>query len=236
MGLEGLRFSMVVQRDAWLIPLASWAGVVQAHLALEALEKRCGEAMQGAAQLVPACSCTSQTGPGRTVVLTELLHALKLQAAFRKPGREHRQCWEGAQSVLPEIHVSSYWCCMPLPPHRVSLWLSKTLPLHVNRPDPGGRAYLRVLLCASVLNPGDIKLACDFTFLRASQQKPPAGSHRKKGENEHRLMHGTFSPPKKIRERKQDRSNLFLFLEGVIGTCLSWDHKDTLLAVYIPSH
>lgn len=40
--------------------------------------------------------------------------------------------------------------------------------------------------------------------------------------------------PQKIRERKQDRSDLFLFLEGVIGTCLSWDHKDTLLAVYTP--
>lgn len=46
----------------------------------------------------------------------------------------------------------------------------------------------------------------------------------------------THPPPKKKREKKQDRSNLFLFLERDTGICLSWDHRDTLLAVYIPLH
>lgn len=135
------------------------------------------------------------------------------------------------------------WVLRALAPCRAWLWLSLRpsqgqkphfLPLHVNRPDAGGRACPPGFT-APVSQAWGASGWTMTWFPSKHLSRHPALTYRIRHKETRQKWtqadaQNISLPPKK---RKQDRSNLFLFLEGVSDICLSWVHRDTVLAVYI---
>lgn len=155
--------------------------------------RRRGGALQGTAQLLPARSHPSQVGPGPTQVF---LHHPQLHRWLKAPVRRLFGSLKGSADGAGQEHRAG------LPAIHVSAQLGP----------PGFTAGAPV---SQALR--GIKLKYGFIPLRASQHTSKAHPQvaltygiRQKQEkrNEHKLMHRTFLPPQKKREKTRQKQSV----------------------------